>query len=93
MAAAADRAFRKLPPTAVNRLLFVVAVAALAGCGGGDEKAAPPPLRFETLAGTSPVARGERLGRVLGCAGCHGEDLTGIRGSRIRAWRCCSRRT
>lgn len=53
------------------------AVAALAACGGGSEPAAPPPLQFETLAGAAPAARGERLGRVLGCTGCHGDDLTG----------------
>ena len=41
---------------------------------------APPapsgPLRFE-LASSDPVTHGERLSKVLGCSGCHGDDLTG----------------
>ena len=57
-------------------------LAALALAGGCDrreaERAGAPPLQFEAPpAGASPVARGERLGRVLGCRGCHGDDLTG----------------
>lgn len=37
---------------------------------------APPPLQFER-ASVDNVRHGERLGRVLGCTGCHGADLTG----------------
>ena len=52
----------------------------LAACGSGDAEKAPapaaPPLQFER-ASADAVAHGERLGRVLGCRGCHGDDLTG----------------
>lgn len=41
---------------------------------------APPPVpdppRF-ALASADPVQHGERLTKVLGCTGCHGDDLTG----------------
>ena len=60
--------------------LAVVLLALAGGCDRRQTEAvkAPPPLQFETApAGASLVARGERLGRVLGCRGCHGEDLTG----------------
>jgi len=57
--------------------LALVVLALLPGCG---ERAAPPPADpspgFEA-ASADPVAHGERLGRVLGCRGCHGDDLTG----------------
>ena len=62
----------------MKRHFLLLALAAMTACGGGEEKAAPPPpLQFATIAGASPVARGERLGKVLGCTGCHGADLTG----------------
>lgn len=54
------------------------AVLLATACGGGPaEKAeqAPPP-QFER-ASADDVGHGERLGRVLGCTGCHGPDLTG----------------
>jgi mono/diheme cytochrome c family protein len=35
-----------------------------------------PPVGFDRLA-DDDVAHGERLARVLGCVGCHGNDLTG----------------
>lgn len=38
--------------------------------------AAPLPPRF-ALASTDPAKHGERLSKVLGCSGCHGDDLTG----------------
>jgi cytochrome c553 len=46
----------------------------LAGCGqaGGDSA-----MRFDRAAGQTDVQHGARLARVLGCAGCHGTDLTG----------------
>lgn len=36
----------------------------------------PPSVGFDRVAGSDAV-RGERLARVLGCVGCHGEDLAG----------------
>jgi len=57
-----------------------LALAAL-GLAAGCRQAPPPPaqapeLRFEAVS-ADRVAQGERLSRVLGCKGCHGEDLTG----------------
>ncbi len=43
------------------------------GTAGGDTPAAP---RFRQ-ASADPVAHGERVARILGCLGCHGEALTG----------------
>ena len=37
---------------------------------------AKPPIGFDRLA-EDDIAHGDRLARVLGCAGCHGKDLTG----------------
>lgn len=54
----------------------------LTACGGADGNAtadAPAAPQFEA-AGTGPdaqLAHGERMARVLGCMGCHGDDLTG----------------
>lgn len=59
---------------------------AVAGCDRAPTAPAPkaePPLQFEAVTLARPqvaaagARRGERLGRVLGCAGCHGRDLTG----------------
>lgn len=53
----------------------------LAACGRAQP--APPPApepagpRFDHVAGQSIVQHGERLARVLGCRGCHGQDLRG----------------
>lgn len=53
----------------------------LAGCGRAPEASrppAPPPVpRFATVAGQSQIQHGERLARVLGCKGCHGQNLQG----------------
>ena len=51
----------------------------LAACG--TEPAEPPqpeapPLQFER-ASADPLRHGERLARVLGCRGCHGDDVKG----------------
>jgi cytochrome c553 len=54
----------------------------LAGCGEREKAAAPQPeapvsvVQFEQ-ASAEPLRHGERLARVLGCQGCHDEDLTG----------------
>lgn len=37
---------------------------------------APPPLQFQWVS-ADRIAHGERIARVLGCLGCHGEALTG----------------
>lgn len=53
----------------------------LAGCGnrqGSDQHTAPAEVRFQQ-ASLSNVAHGERLTHVLGCRGCHGNDLQGER--------------
>ncbi len=65
------------PATARRTLLGALALLAACGGGGGEKAELPPPLQFEAPAGVAPVARGERLGKVLGCTGCHGDDLTG----------------
>lgn len=59
-----------------------VLIALLAACG--DAPAAPDdppppqgaPLRFEQVS-ADPVRQGERLSKVLGCTGCHDDDLVG----------------
>lgn len=56
----------------------IAALLMLAACSKTPD--APPapsgPPRFE-LASDDPVKHGERLAQVLGCSGCHGDDLTG----------------
>jgi cytochrome c553 len=46
----------------------------LAACGRGGDVAT---MRFDREPGASDLQHGDRLARVLGCAGCHGRDLTG----------------
>ena len=60
------------------RTALAVLLALLPGCGdrAAAPPAGPPALQFASLS-ADPVVRGERLGRVLGCRGCHGNDLTG----------------
>jgi mono/diheme cytochrome c family protein len=62
------------------RVLVIVAAALLiGGCGRqeAEDTARPKPtVQFERAA-ANPVEHGQRLGSVLGCSGCHGEDLTG----------------
>lgn len=54
----------------------------LLGLGACSEPSEAPPAttpdlpRFE-LASSDPVKHGERLTQVLGCSGCHGDNLTG----------------
>ena len=52
----------------------------MSACGSGEgDKAAPPaapPLQFERVS-AHPVRHGERIALVLGCRGCHEDDLTG----------------
>lgn len=64
----------KLGQTFLAMLTMILAPS----CSGEPEKQAPEErvLQFEAV-GASPAARGERLGQVLGCTGCHGKDLTG----------------
>ena len=63
-------------------LTIIAGLIALAGCGpaAGDEGTEAPPARvaaqFQHLA-AGEAASGERLSRVLGCAGCHGPELRG----------------
>lgn len=67
------------------RRLCALALLLLAACGGPEERGPEPtePLQFERSAAatTQPraalVREGERLARVLGCHGCHKQDLTG----------------
>jgi len=66
-------------------LATVVAAAAfLSGCGGhrAEPRSEPEPLRFSAVANAAgrtgdAVQQGARLSHVLGCAGCHGNDLAG----------------
>jgi mono/diheme cytochrome c family protein len=53
----------------------------LAACGDGASDPAPPatptaPPRF-TQVSSQPAAHGERIAKVLGCTGCHDDNLTG----------------
>lgn len=51
---------------------------ALAACGRSSSPPAPPaPPRFALAAGQSQLQHGERLAAVLGCKGCHGQNLQG----------------
>jgi cytochrome c553 len=57
-------------------LLLALLVAAC-GRAPSTSEAAPPTLRFAAVAGQSQVQQGERLASVLGCKGCHGQNLQG----------------
>lgn len=65
-----------------RRIAMVGAAALLLGLAACSEPAetrpaaVPGPLRFER-ASADPVTHGERLSKVLGCTGCHADDLTG----------------
>jgi cytochrome c553 len=56
-------------------LLLVLALCACSNAADAPPSAAEPP-RF-VLAASDPVAHGERLSKVLGCSGCHNDNLTG----------------
>ena len=61
------------------RLLTLVAFAALTACSDWSEPAAPE-ITFDGALNSMPVGvntHGDRLAWVLGCRGCHGEDLQG----------------
>ena len=52
----------------------------LAACGRPSETPTPasaPASRFAPIAGQSQLQHGERLALVLGCKGCHGQNLQG----------------
>lgn len=60
-----------------NWLALAMAAMLLRACGGGPQQPAQEaPLQFARTA-NDPARHGERLARVLGCIGCHGETLTG----------------
>jgi mono/diheme cytochrome c family protein len=67
---------------ALRRFATIVAALLLAGCGERAAQpenaaaAAPPPLQFAQES-PDPLRHGERIARVLGCRGCHGDDMTG----------------
>ncbi len=66
----------------MKAMIPLFAAMLLTACGGGDANATAeaPPLQFEMAAGAgaeAQLAHGERMARVLGCIGCHGEELTG----------------
>ena len=54
-----------------------LALLLLAGCAAPSPPAPSPPARHFDQVSADPVAHGKRLGTVLGCNGCHGDDLTG----------------
>lgn len=59
------------------KLVFAAAVLFTAGCAEQPEDVPPrPAIQFERGSGDL-VAHGKRLAAVLGCAGCHGANLTG----------------
>ncbi len=61
------------------RIVLLTIAALLAACSD-DHRQRPatpePPIQFQR-ASVDDLAHGERMARVLGCIGCHGEDLTG----------------
>lgn len=60
-------------------LTLAAAVLLMVGCGrreADQEPTAKPAVQFERVA-ANPIEHGRRLASVLGCAGCHGADLTG----------------
>ena len=64
-------------------LLGLAMVLGIGGCGDGGTRSDPVEAEAETVlqfarASSDERAHGERLARVLGCMGCHGEDLTGL---------------
>lgn len=84
MAPLAERSFRELP--GAKRLLASAALLIALQASGGCGQAPPAPVApqalagFERPAGQGPEAtirHGERLAKVLGCRGCHGENFTG----------------
>jgi cytochrome c553 len=53
---------------------------ALTACGRAQQPAqplAPPPVRFAQAVGQTQLQHGERMAAVLGCRGCHGQNLQG----------------
>jgi cytochrome c553 len=58
-------------------LAAILALVGASSCSREPNQApAGPVLQFEAV-GASATAQGERLGKVLGCLGCHGKELTG----------------
>lgn len=60
------------------RAIALLLVMVLSACSNATDAppSVPEPPRF-ARASPDPVAHGERLSKVLGCSGCHGDDLTG----------------
>ena len=64
--------------------LIIAACAGLVGCNRAEESqaelpATPAAITFEgaDAKGAQQIAHGERISRVLGCHGCHGDNLQG----------------
>lgn len=62
--------------------LWVAVLLATAACGSEprEEVEPPPPIAFDGALvqdASAKIAHGERLTRVLGCTGCHGQTLEG----------------
>lgn len=56
---------------------LAITLVLMPACGQSNHRASPAPrLQFERAAADA-AGHGARLSRVLGCAGCHGADLTG----------------
>jgi len=59
------------------RAWLVLAITlAIVGCGRQQTREAAPAVEFQRVS-AGDLQHGERLARVLGCIGCHGEGLTG----------------
>ncbi|WP_285709475.1 c-type cytochrome [Erythrobacter oryzae] len=60
------------------RALLLAPLVGLVACSAPSDTppAAPVPPRFE-LASADPAVHGKRLSQVLGCSGCHADNLTG----------------
>src|SRR5207237_300718 len=64
--------------------LIIVVCAGLSACGRAKNAEAelpvtPTAVSFDgaDVSGAQQIAHGERISRVLGCHGCHGENLQG----------------
>jgi mono/diheme cytochrome c family protein len=58
-------------------LTWAFVMLSLGGCSPRSEDAAsPPPVQFQSIS-ADVTSHGRRLALILGCIGCHGDELTG----------------
>lgn len=82
MASLAHISFRRMAVLMNLRRAASALLLLVTGCGENDKRDAAPqtqaaaPPGFERVA-TDPIRHGERLALVLGCRGCHRDDMAG----------------